>query len=447
MIASLPPGPGARGTFAFLRAASSGTVLDYFSELSRNYGPVSSLPVGPQRIVFIDEPRLIEEILVTRQHEFVRDTGALLLRELVGDGLLTTDDPAHLQRRRLMQPAFHRARVAAYATTIVAETQRVSAGWDVSRPLDLGAEMARLALAAVGASLFGADLRERAAAVATVLARVTQRGASLAVLLAVAGPLLGPLRRVFPGRASVLFPHERARLEAIVAPLVARERKRSGGADLLSLLLEARDEGGGALDDAAVRNEICMLILAGHETTANALTWTWYLLGEHPAVEARLFAEIDSVLGGGAPTLADVARLPYVARVFDEALRLYPPASAFARRPIRALELGGFAIPAGASVFVSPFVTQRSVRFFEDPLAFAPERWQGAAPPKFAFFPFGGGSKMCIGEPFARLEAILAIATIAARYRFERLERAPIAPAARALLKPARPVLVRALPR
>lgn len=447
MTASLPPGPGARGSLAFVRAASRGGVLEYFSDLAHRYGPVSSLPLGPQRIVLVDEPRLIEEVLVTRQHEFVRDTGATILRELVGDGLLTSEDPAHLRRRRIMQPAFHRARVASYATTIVTEVERVVAGWNRTRPLDLGQEMARLALAAVGASLFGADLRERATEVAAVLAGVTKRGGSLALLLTVAGPLLGPLRRAFPKRASLLFPRERAQLEAIVAPLVARERERNGGDDLLSLLLGARDEGGAGLDDAAVRNEICMLILAGHETTANALTWTWALLGDHPAVEARLFEEIDTVLGGRTPTLADVAALPYVGNVLDEALRLYPPASAFARRPLAAIELGGFAIPKGASVFVSPFVTGRSARFFDDPLAFVPERWRGAPPPKFAFFPFGGGSKMCIGEPFARLEAVLAIATIAARYRFDRIDRSPLGLAAGALLKPARPLLVRALAR
>lgn len=433
----LPPGPGLAGTLAFVRAASRGNVLKYFATLSQRYGPVSSLPLGPQRIVFVDEPRLIEELLVTRQHEFVRDTGATLLRELVGEGLLTTEDPAHLWRRRLMQPAFHRARVAAYAATIVSETERVIDGWDPALPIDVGAEMARIALAAVGATLFGADLRDEAASVATVLAGVTERGGSLAALLAIAGPLLGPLRRIFPNTPSLLFPRERARLEAIVAPLVARERDRSGGDDLLSLLLEARGEGGDALDDAAVRNEICMLILAGHETTANALTWTWVLLDDHPAIAAQLYAEVDAVVGKSPPELADLARLPYTARVFDEALRLYPPASAFARRPVRAIELGGYAIPKGASIFVSPYVTQRSARFFTNPHAFEPDRWLDRVPPKFAFFPFGGGSKMCIGEPFARLEAILAIGTIAARFRLERVDRSLVRPAARALLKPA----------
>jgi cytochrome P450 len=392
----------------------------------------------------VDDAALIEEILVARQHEFVRDTGATLLRELVGEGLLTTDDPAHVTRRRLMQPAFHRARVARYGEAIVAETERVMAAWN-GAPLDVGAEMAKLTLAAVGASLFGADLRDEAAAVAAVLARVVRRGTSLAALLALAAPSLGTLHRLFPRRRSILFPRERAELDAIVAPIVRRRRDGNGG-DLLSMLLEARD-GAAALGDEDVRNEIVMLILAGHETTANALTWTWYLLAEHPAVEARLQAEVDAVLGGRAPGFEDLPRLPFVARVFDEALRLYPPAGAFARRPLHPIELGGFAIPKLASVFVSPYVTHRNPRYFSQPATFEPDRWAQPPPAKFAYFPFGGGSKMCIGEPFARMEAVLALATIASRYALRRTERGPIEPAAQALLRPARPVLVEAIRR
>jgi cytochrome P450 len=445
-MSRLPPGPGLRGTADFVARASRGGLLPFFVELATRYGPVSSFPLGPQRIVLVDEPALVEEILVTRQHEFVRDTGATLLRELVGEGLLTTDDPAHLARRRLMQPAFHRARVARYAETIVAETDRVVASWPGRETFDVGAEMASLALAAVGAALFGADVRDRARDVADVLAGVARRGGAFAALLAVAGPLVGPLRRAFPTRASLLFPRERARLEALVAPLVTRDRAQPGD-DLLSLLVGARDDAGGALGDDAVRDEACMLVLAGHETTANALTWAWYALAEHPAVERRLHAELDAVLAGRAPTADDLRALPYTAAVLDETLRLYPPATVFARRPRAAFELGGYAIPAGASVFVSPFVTQRNPRFFRDPLAFRPERWTEPAPPRFAFFPFGGGSKMCIGEPFARLEATLALARIASRRALRRVERGPIGPAPQVLLRPARPVLVRATAR
>jgi cytochrome P450 len=417
------------------------------SDLSQRYGPVSSFPLGRGRIVLVDDPASIETILVSRQHDFVRDTGATLLRELVGEGLLTTEDPAHLARRRLMQPAFHRSRVAAYAEAIVDETERVTDAWDPSRAFDVGADMAQLTLAAVGRALFGADLRDEARAISAVLAGVLRRGASLGALLAFATPLLGPLHRAFPKRASILFPRERAELERIVGPVIASRRHSPDGEDLLSLLLAARDDAGTALDDAAVRNEVVMLILAGHETTANALTWTWYLLAQHPDVEARLHAELDAVLGGRRPAFSDVPNLRYTAQIFDETLRLFPPASAFARRPVHAVELGGYRIPRMTSVFVSPFVTQRNERNFANALAFEPGRWEAAAPPKFAYFPFGGGSKMCIGEPFARMEAVLAIASIASRFRLRRTDSEPIAPAAQALLRPARPVMVEALTR
>lgn len=447
MRKSLPPGPGISGGVGFLRAAAAGKVLAFLTDLTQRYGDVASFSLGPQRIVFVNDPALIEEILVTRQRAFVRDAGAQLLRELVGEGLLTTDDPAHLERRRIMQPAFHRARVARYGEIVVGETERITRAWRPAAPIDVGAEMAQLTLAAVGAALFGTDLREGAAEIASVLASVTERSGALAALLAFAGPLLGPLRAAFPNRASLLFPRERARLEAIVAPLVARERAVGEGDDLLSLMLAARDEGGRGLDDAAIRNEICMLVLAGHETTANALTWTFALLAQHRDIETKLHAEIDAVCGARAPHVDDLARLPFVAHVFDEALRLYPPAPAFARRPTSEIELGGYRIPAGASVFVSPFVMQRDARYFANPQAFVPERWADPTQPKFAFFPFGGGSKMCIGEPFARMEALLAIATIARRFSLQRTDDRPLEIAARGLLKPARRVVLAAVGR
>jgi cytochrome P450 len=428
-----------------LRAATSGGLLRYFAATSRRYGPISSFRLGTQRLVFVDDAKTVEEILVTRQHEFVRDRGATLLRELVGTGLLTTDDPAHLARRRIMQPAFHRARVARYAATVVAETDRVVDRWSEA-PLDMGSEMARLTLAAVGASLFGADLRDEAARVAAILARVLARGTSLAAFLAFASPLLDPLHRVFPTRSSLLFPRERAELDAIVAPIV-RERRGEAGDDLLSLLLAARDDAGDSLAEAAVRNEVVMLILAGHETTANALTWTWYLLAEHPAAAARVRAELDAVLGGRAPGFDDVPKLRYTAAVFDEALRLYPPAGAFARRPLREITLGAYRIPKLASVFVSPFVTQRNARYFPEPLAFRPERWYDSPSERFAYFPFGGGSKTCIGEPFARMEAILVIARIASRYSLERDDPSPVDIASAALVRPARAITMRAIAR
>ena len=393
-----------------------------------------------QRVLFVDDAALVEQILVTAQHKFTRDVGAAIARDLLGEGLLTTEDPLHLERRRLMQPAFHRSRVASYASTIVAEAQRVAERWAGRTTLDVGAEMKVLTLAVVGETLFGADVRGSADAVVRVLERFLERGSTFGAVLLSAAPLVAALRRRGAG-TSFFFRRERAELEAIIAPIVERRRARDGGLDLLSTLLAARDDAGGKLDDAALRSEVVTLVLAGHETTSNALTWAWLLLARHPAAERRMHAELDAVLGGRAPSFEDVPHLRYTAHVFSEALRLFPPVPAFARRPLVPIELDGFTVAAGTSIYVSPHVTQRNPRYFDEPDAFRPERWEDAAPPRFAYFPFGGGSKRCIGEPLAELEGVLILATLAQRYILRSEGDEPPA-TMRGLTRPASPVVL-----
>ena len=442
-----PPGPRGPAAIAALARIVRGNLPEFFGDLARRYGPVSSLRLGMQQIVFIDDPALIEEILVTRQHAFVRDFGAAVLRELVGEGLITTEDPAHLARRRLMAPAFHRARVATYADAIVREADRVTDAWAGAGAVDVGAAMTALTLGAVGEALFGADLRGSAASIADVLTRVVRRGRLLGPLLLLGLPLLSRLRGETGSGPSRLFPSERADLERVVEPLIERRRADGAGEDLLSLLLAARDEMGAPLDEAALRNEVVTLVLAGHETTANALTWAFYLLARHPSVERKLHAEVDEVLAGRAPRVEDVAKLRYTANVFTETLRLFPSAPAFARRPIAPIELGGYTFARGTSIYVSPYVTQRNSRFYAEPEAFMPERWDGPAPARFAYFPFGGGSKMCIGEPFARLEGVLALAAVARRYALRATDAMPVTPQLQTTLRPQRPVIVAPLAR
>ena len=410
------PGPGIWEIPGAISAIGRNGLPPYLRRLSQRYGPVASFRLGAQPIVFVDDASLVEQILVTQQHAFTRDVGAAIARDLLGEGLLTTEDPVHLARRRLMQPAFHRARVASYAETIVGEAERAADRYDGVLALDAGAEMTRLTLAVVGETLFGADVRGSADGIASVLGRFLGRGNSFGVLVLVVAPLLAALRRR-RGSKSLLFARERAELERIIVPIVERRRAEGGGgSDLLSLLLAARDEAGAGLDDAALRSEVVTLVLAGHETTSNALTWIWLLLAQHPEVERKLHAELASVLGGRAPVFADVPQLRYTANVVSEALRLFPPVPAFARRPTVPVTLGGYRIAAGTSIYVSPYVTQRNPRYFDAPDAFRPERWEAAPPAKYAYFPFGGGSKMCIGESFAQLEAILIVATIARRF-------------------------------
>ncbi len=438
----MPPGPRGWKTLGFFGGGSAAGVLAFLVDTSRRFGPVSGFRVLASRIYIIDEPELIGEILVRRQHAFVRDTGATLLRELVGDGLLTSEEPRHRVRRRMLQPAFHRAQIATYADTMVAQTLRVVDSWAGRENIDIGSEMRRLTLGIVGAALFGTDMDASAEAVATVLQGVIVKSARLAPPLALFEPLVAAFRRRFPSAPSLFFGAERRALERLIAPIVARRRAGSSG-DIVSLLLAERDERGAKLDDEDVRNEVVTLVLAGHETTATALTWAWYLLATHPAVSEKLAAELDTVLGDREPTLADVPELSYTAAIFAETLRLYPPALAFGRRPIEDITLGGYTIPRGSSIFLSPYITQRNPRWFPEPDVFRPERWMTPADwPKFAYFPFGGGAKMCIGEPFSKLEGVLVLATIARRLRLSLVGEQTVGVRPGATLRPDRTILL-----
>ncbi len=439
----LPPGPRGLEALRFLGIGTPASILGYLETTARRYGPISSFRVLGSRVVVVDDAALIAEVLQQRQHLFRRDVGAVLLRELVGDGVLSTDDPFHLERRRLLQPAFHRARISGYGDVMVTEAERVAATWSPSEPVDIGTAMTRLTLVIVGAALFGADVGESVQTVARVLAEIAGRGGRVQPFLAPLAPLLFAYRRLSRRPSRLVFGRERAMLEGVVDPVIAKRRREGGDrGDLLSMLLAAADENGAQLNDEDIRNELITFVLAGHETTSSALAWAWYELARDERVQAALHEEIDRVLGDRAATIDDVQRLPYVAAVFNESLRLYPPAAAFGRRPTAAVELGGYRIPRGASIFVSPYVTQRNPRYFPEPLVFRPERWLENEPPKFAFFPFGGGSKMCIGEPFARTEGVLVLATLARRWRMRLVDTTPVATNAQALLRPSRPVVV-----
>ena len=437
-----PPGPRGREALDFFGAGSLGGMLTFFENTARRYGPISSFRLLHKRIYLLDDAELVQELLITRQHEFIRDTGATLGRELVGDGLVTREEPLHRERRRMLQPAFHRDQIASYASVMAEECERLSQEWEGKETVDIRSEMRRLTLAIVGTTLFGADFRHSAEQMARVLQRVARKGAWLAPAITFLEPLVLAYRRLIPHGRSLFFPHERAELEKIVAPILEK-RRHAGGRDVLSLLLHQHQEGDVPLTDEDVRNEVVTFVLAGHETTAVALTWTWYLLAQHPPVAERLHAELDEVLGGRTPRMDDLPQLSYTAQVFKEALRLYPPALLFARRPKRDVEFGGYQIARGQSIFVSPYLTQRNPRYFERPDSFEPERWEAISIPKFAYFPFGGGAKMCIGEPFARLEGVLALATLAQKWTLQRENDGPVGMGHEAVLNPDGAIILR----
>jgi cytochrome P450 len=335
---------------------------------------------------------------------------------LLGEGLLTSEGEFHLRQRRLAQPAFHRQRIASYAVTMVEYTDRACDQWRAGETRDIAREMMRLTLAIAGKTLFDADVESEA----------DEIGEALTTTFALFNRLSLPFAQLLdrlPLPATRRFQKARQRLDATVYRIInERHAVAVDRGDLLSMLIAARDEegDGSGMTDEQLRDEAMTIFLAGHETTANALAWTWYLLSRHPEIEARFHAEVDDVLKGGLPTAEDFPRLRYTEMVLAESMRLYPPAWIIGRRALGDYQINGYMIPARSILLMSQYLTHHDERFFPDPFRFDPERWTTEAResrPKFSYFPFGGGPRLCIGESFAWMEGALVLATIGRRFR------------------------------
>jgi cytochrome P450 len=400
--------------------------------MARRYGDASCFRFGPYLEFLLNDPELIRAVLVNNR-SFTKGNALQQAKRVLGEGLLTSEGELHLEQRRLIQPLFHARRIAGYADTMVAMTERMLSHWRDGDTLDVHRETTRLTLAVVGETLFAADVEGEAEEIGAALT------VSLEAVNRLVYPFVGPALERLPLPSRRRFRRSIERLDATIGRLIAERRDAPGGGDLLSLLLEAQEEGGARMSDRQVRDEAMTLFLAGHETTANLLTWAWYLLSEHPEVEARLHAELASVVGRDAPTLEHVRALEYTGRVVDETLRLYPPAWVIGRRAVEDVDLGAVAVPAGAIVVLSPFVTQRDERWYPEPDRFDPDRWlpeARAARPQYAFFPFGGGRRLCIGESFARVEATLVLATVARRFALRLEPGHPVELLPRVTLRP-----------
>ncbi len=391
--------------------------LGFLQDLAATYGDVARFTLGQQAMFLVNHPDHIRDVLVTHQRNFTKGRGLERAKRMLGEGLLTSEGEFHLRQRRLAQPAFHRKRIASYGATMVHYAAQTDAGWQLTpgAAVNMLEEMAHLTLSIVGKTLFDADVTGESQQVGAAL------NTAISLFNIATLPFADLLDRL-PLPSTRRFLAARAQLDTTIYRII-NERRAQGEdrGDLLSMLLLSQDEQGtGTMSDEQLRDEAMTIFLAGHETTANALTWTWYLLDQHPAVAARLHAELDAVLAGRAPTMADLPLLPYTEMVVAESMRLYPPAWIIGRRAIADFELGGYTIPARSIVVMSPYVTQRDARFFPDPTRFDPERWTAAAResrPKFSYFPFGGGSRQCIGEQFAWMEGSLVLATLAQRWR------------------------------
>ena len=417
--------PGPRSSLAGLLIYRPGRdPLDFFSGLARTYGDIVGFRMNGEQMFLVSDPALIRDVLVTHNKNFHKGRGLERAKRVLGEGLLTSEGAAHLRQRRLMQPAFHRDRIAGYGDTMVGYAEQMRRGWTNGATLDIAREMNRLTLSIVGKTLFDADVASQAVEVGEALTGVME---SFWMLMLPFADLLERLPVPTLRRARL----RRARLDAIIYRMIA-DRRASGRdhGDLLSMLLAAQDEeDGSGMTDVQVRDEAMTIFLAGHETTANALTWLWYLLGDAPEVEEKLHAEIDAVLQGRLPAMGDLASLPYVERVVTEAMRLYPPAWLLGRRALAEYPLGPYVAPPRSIVLMSPYIVQRDARYYTDPDTFNPDRWTPAlraALPKFAYFPFGGGPRQCIGESFASMELILLVATIAQQWRLRLVPGHPV---------------------
>jgi cytochrome P450 len=401
--------------------------LEFFEGLARTYGDLAHVRLGGEHVFVVSDPRAIKDVLMTHNQNFTKSRGLERTKRLLGQGLLTSEGAVHLRQRRLMQPAFHRERVAKYAATMVDYADRTRQRWADGAALDMSQEMNRLTLSVVGKTLFDTDVESQARDVGEALTGVMESFWTMMLPFSNVIERL-PLPHLRRSRQA------RARLDAIVYGLI-RARRATGEdrGDLLSMLLLAQDEEdtGRGMTDVQVRDEAMTIFLAGHETTANALMWTWYLLSQSPDVERALHAEIDRVLGRRLPTVADIASLPYVERVVTESMRLYPPAWIIGRRAIQPYAIGGYTLPARSILIMSPWIVHRDARYYADPARFDPDRWMPefkASIPQFAYFPFGGGPRRCIGESFAWMELVLIVATVAQQWRFALVPNHPVVP-------------------
>jgi cytochrome P450 len=425
--------------YLFRKFFRPGNPILLFEHL-RRYGRAAHYRILFHHVLLLHHPSDIREVLIDKAASFGKDRTQKRMKILLGEGMITSDGETHKRARRIAAPAFHRQRIQRYGEQIVALAASLSAQWQPGQPLDINAEMMRLALQITARTLFDTEVTPGILVINDQVNIVMDLYNYLVALPRADRLLDWPL----PGMKR--FRRAKARLDQVVDEMISTRRAEMNQpsrpqngeepssvevpeprADLLSMLLAARDEDSGgsgapAFSNEELRDQVLTLFLAGFETVANALAWTWLLLAQNPAAESRLHAELDLILAGRLPTVDDLPRLEYTAMVLAESMRLYPPAWAMGREALEDISIGPYRIPKGTMVFFSQFIVQRDPAWFPDPLVFRPERHTPqakAARPRFAYFPFGGGSRQCIGESFAWMEATLCLATLAQKWRLE----------------------------
>jgi cytochrome P450 len=406
--------------------------LAFLEKMAREYGDIVRTRFFYVPAYFLYHPDHIEYVLATNNRNFIKPLSfrTPFFQRLVGNGLLTSEGDFWRRQRRLAQPAFHRERISAYGRVMVKDAEKMLTTWKDGETRDVHRDMMRLTMEIVTHTLFNVDVTDDADKVAEALAVLVEPFGSQATLRWI-------LDNRFPTSGNRRFHKTAAQLDEVIYRII-RERRASGQedqGDLLSMLLQAHDEDDGSqMTDQQLRDEVITLFLAGQETTALALSWAWYLLALHPQAESRFWRELDEVLGGRLPEASDMPRLKFTEMIAKESLRLYPPAYVVGREAVKDCEVGGYPVPAGMQLFMPTWVVHRDPRFFNAPAEFKPERWTPefiVTLPKYAYFPFGGGPRVCIGNSFAIMEIVLLLATIAQKFRFR------LAPDQKVTLQPA----------
>lgn len=421
-----PPAPATIPTGRALVALARDP-LAALARWSVEAGDIYRVEIPGRRTWVVNRPDEIQRVFVNHGKHFIKDREQRRARELIGDGLLVSEGALWKRQRHMMQPVFHKDRIAAHANRIATLAERTVASWDGDAVRDLHADAAGLTLAAVSDTLFG-DHDVPSAVVGESLQAVMERFDGLRAML----PAWLPFGRFARCRAAIV------RLDRVVLDLVNRRRAQSQErADLLTALLRAQDDDGTAMSDRQLRDEVVTLLVAGHETVANALTWSWHLLSQTPHAQDALYDEVSA--DAGPLDASTLTRLPYTAAVLSESMRLYPPAWIISREVTADWDVAGFPAPRGMQISMVPFIVQRDPRFFSDPLAFKPERWLDGsldANPDYSYFPFGGGQRLCIGRQFGLLEGTLVLAAVARRYRLRPAPGPPVVPVPSLTLRP-----------
>jgi cytochrome P450 len=430
----LPPGPKTKNPLGHLFSFRRNSI-GFLSTIAKEYGDIVHFKIGPIRVVLLNHPDYIREVLTVQHRNFVKGRPLEMAKELLGEGLLTSEGDFHKRQSRIIQPAFHRRMIESYAPAMAQCTIRLMHGWEEGMKIDLMEQMMKVSLTIAGKTMFNADLEKEAREIIRALDT--------------ASSLFGRIQLPFsewllklPLPGSLRFYKAKARLDRTIYGMIDERRgNKLNNGDLLSLLLSSQDEKGeeGVMNDQQVRDEAITLFLTAFDPSSTALTWTWYLLSQHPEAEAELHEEVDRVLNGRVPTVEDIPQLKYTRMVFGESMRLYPPSYIIPRQAVEDFTIDQYIIPGGTIILMSPYLIHHDSRFHPDPEKFNPHAWDIHSlgqHSKYEYFPFGGGPRSCIGEHFAWMQAIMVIASIAQLWRLKLISDHPVELLQRINLRP-----------